>query len=83
MEYVFTINDESVLGQAKQVRDTQKDNNDVDMYCDSIGSAVSGWTPGQTYKVVFGYKFKEEINDGWDTFAPADNLYIFWITAAP
>jgi len=47
------------------------------MYCDSVGGVIREWMPGQTYRIVFGFKIKDEINDGWDIYPPADNVHIF------
>jgi serine/threonine protein kinase len=85
MEYVFTIDGVSVINQIKTNRFTDRDENDpnIEMYCDSVGGTINGWTPGQTYRIVFGFKIKNEINDGWDIFPPADHVRIFLITADP
>jgi serine/threonine protein kinase len=85
MEYVFTIDGKSVIGQARKNRGTETNPNvaSVTMYCDYMGGVIHNWTPGQTHKIVFGFKIKESINDGWDTFQPQDDLNIFLIVPDP
>jgi hypothetical protein len=84
-EFVFTINGESFIEQMKTNRDIQQDSNDptIQMYCYSVGGVASEWMPGQTYRIVFGLRIKDTINDGWDTYAPVDYLRIYLIAADP
>jgi hypothetical protein len=85
MEYVFTVDGDSVLEQAKMRRYTEKDekNPNVDIYCETVGGVISEWIAGRTYNIVFGFKITKEINDGWDVYPPGDHLYLYTITADP
>jgi hypothetical protein len=85
MEFVFTVNGQSFIDQIKTNRYTQADSNDpkILMACYSVGGVAREWSPSQTYRVVFGFRIKNSINDGWDNYSPADNLRIYVITTNP
>jgi hypothetical protein len=79
ISYIFEIDGISYLDLATVKPGFSADNNDpsIQSPCVFIGAMLSGWQIGEDHQVTIGYSFDAEIFDGWNSYAPFTNEYIF------
>ena len=77
--YIFEIDGISYLDLAtvKHGFSTEANDENIQYPCTFIGAMLSGWQIGKDHQVTIGYSFDAEIFDGWNSYAPFSNVYIF------
>lgn len=76
MNYFFEIDGQSYMTDADISTGLVQDSNDPSLNYSSVafGYIVEGWKIGVPHTVHIGFKFIDQIFDGWDTY-PADTVY--------
>ena len=79
ISYIFKVDGISYLDRAtvKQGYSTDINNPSVKYPCTFIGAMLGDWQIGKDHQVTIGYSFDTDVFDGWKTYPPFTNEYIF------
>jgi hypothetical protein len=79
ISYIFEVDGISYLDLAtvKHGYSTDDNNPSIQYPCTFIGVMLGGWQISEDHQVTIGYSFDAEVFDGWNTYSPFTDKYIF------